>query len=252
MNDSNHGLRGRTLVAVAAFLLLLAGPGQALTTVFGPGGTVGAAVPDSAVLGGLDAFTTFGGPNGSREPLGGTANVGQTLFFANGGFYVGFNSGANPPSDASGLPAAIGNNRGYGVIGTGRSDIVFAAGSTTQLLLQVRGTSSGGSTGGNPNVNPELGPGAAFSDAMATVLIYTELGLELTATVSNTGFETLSIDVAALGGESIRRLSLINQGDASSAIVLGELTAIPEPGTALLTGLGLAGLSRAGRRRRRA
>ena len=55
--------------------LLITSPAWGLTTVFGPGGTIGAAVPDAAVLNGLDAFANFGVDNLAVDLLGGTLNV---------------------------------------------------------------------------------------------------------------------------------------------------------------------------------
>ena len=237
--------RGSRLSGFAfAFLISLFAAESALatTTVFGPGGTIGALVPDSEVLNGIDAFANFGVDNGSSELLSGTPNAGETLFFANTIYYIG-NAGG-PSSDGT---IVSGNNRAYGVIGTGRSDITFLPETVSALTLQARGTINGTSTGGAGSVSPGIGgPGAALADANATLLVYSNLGLEISQSISNAAFETLTVDVSALAGDSIARISLINQGPANSAFVLGELTVVPEPGTALLMGMGLILLASSG------
>ena len=103
--------------AIAASAITTAS-GQSVTTVFGPGGTIGAATPDAEVLGEVARFSQFGGTNGAMDLFGGTANTGEVLFFAFGPAYVG---GAGPassnPLSAQGLEnlgGPVANNRAYG------------------------------------------------------------------------------------------------------------------------------------------
>lgn len=235
------------LVGIAAVVsMLVAGTSAAtgttsVTTIFGPGSTIGAQ-PDASVLGGLEAVANFGGPNLDRDLLGGTPNIGETLFIQSGTYYVG--NAINPTSAGS----TSGNNRAYGFFGTGRSDITFTPGSVVDITLQARGSSGGNPVGPN---SVSLPPGSVLEDADATLLVYTQLGLQLSLELPNSGFQTLAltlgtiIDGQTLLGDSISRISLINEGPANSGIFLGEITAqvVPEPGTALLFGLGLAGLA---------
>lgn len=232
----------------ALLALFMATSAQAgpITTIFGPGGSIGGQ-PDTAVLNGLDAVATFGGANGVTDRLGGTSNVGETLFIQSGSYYVG--NGINPTSNGQ----TTGNNRAYGFFGQGRSDITFAPGQVSDITLQVRG-SSGGNLVGPASVS--LPPGTILQDANAFLLVYTQLGLQLELEVPNAAFQTVNlvlgnvIDGQTLLGDSIRRISLVNEGPIHSGIFLGEITAqvVPEPGAALLIGLGLAGLARTGRR----
>ena len=228
--------------AIVALAITGGAQAQSYTTVFGPNGGVGNAVPDSSVLNGLEAFTTFGGSNGPNDLLGGTANTGEVLFFQIGAFYVG---GAGP---ASGNPLSaqgfnnignVSNNNAYGVLGAGRSDITFDQGTVESLVLQIRGTETGGTTGSSPSNS--FGGVQDLADANATLLIYTDQGLQATiSTIDNSAFQTVSLDVSSLVGDSITRISLINEGPFNSAIVLGELTVgvIPTPGAAAVLGLG--------------
>lgn len=239
-------------VAIAALALSGAAHAQSFTTVFGPNGGVGDAVPDSAVLNGLESFTTFGGANNNIGPQAGSPNTGEVLFFQIGPFYVG---GAGPatsnPLSAQGLSnlgAPVSNNNAYGVLGTGRSDIIFDQGAVESVTLQVRGTADGLTTGSSPNNS--FGGVQDLADASGTVLIWTELGLQATVNnVSLDDFQTLEFDISALAGDSITRISLINDGPFNSGIVLGELTVgvVPSPGAAAVIGLGAFV---AGRRRR--
>lgn len=243
-------------------------PGASFTTVFGqiPGPTPSLAAPgelaadiggfpDVSVLNGLEEFTSFNVQNLSVDLLGGGANVGSVLFFQNGGFYVGGAgpAGANPLTEQGfeNLGGAQVNNRAFGVFGEGRSDIVFDTGVVSEISLQLRGTAEGLSIGPNAALGQSLPEGSALGNADATLLVYTELGLQITQSVSNSSFETLTLNVSALAGESITRLSLVNQGPVNSAIVLGELTAtvVPEPASIALLGLG--GVALLGRRRSR-
>jgi len=231
--------------ALLSLILTTAAGAAPVTTIFGPGGSIGGQ-PDSAVLNGLDSTATFGGNNGVTDLLGGTPNVGETLFIQAGSYYVG--NGINPTSTGG----TSGNNRAYGFFGSGRSDITFQPGTVGDLTLQVRGTSGGNAVGPN---SVSLPPGTTLQDADATLLVYTQLGLQLQLEVPNASFQTLRlvlgsvVDGQTLSGDSIRRISLVNQGPVYSGIFLGEITAqvVPEPGAALLIGLGLAGLARSGR-----
>jgi len=237
-----------TLAAAAATPALA----QSFTTVFGPNTPVGDRLPDAAALNGMDAFTTFGADNRDIDLLGGTPNVGEVLLFQIGSFYVG---GAGPatnnPLSAQGLNnlgGPIVNNRAYGVLGEGRSDIVFDAGVVDSITLQVRGTQAGDTTGSSPNNS--FGGVQDLADANATVLVYTNLGLQATINgIDNTDFQTISLDTGSLAGDSITRISLINQGEFNSAVVLGELTVgvVPTPGAAAVLALG--GLAATRRRR---
>ncbi|MBA4119810.1 MAG: hypothetical protein C0513_03810 [Isosphaera sp.] len=239
---------------IAALTAGAVAQGQSFTTVFGPNGTVGAAVPDAAVLNGLGAFTTFGGINssGGGAAFAGTANAGETLFFQVGPLYVG---GAGPaasnPLSAQGLTnlgGVVSNNHAYGVIGQGRSDITFTSGVVDNVILQVRGTTAGQITGTNP-INSFGGIATELTDAQGTLLVWTELGLEATLQVSNADFQIFTLNAIDFLGDSITRISLVNQGPSNSAIVLGELTVglVPTPGAAGLLALG--GLAAARRRR---
>jgi hypothetical protein len=77
------------------------------------------------------------------------------------------------------------------------------------------------------------------------------LGLQLRLEVPNSGFQELSLTLGGiingqtLAGDCIRGISLINEGPANSGFFLCEITAqvVPEPGTAILMGLGLVGLA---------
>ena len=66
------------------------------------------------------------------------------------------------------------------------------------------------------------------------MLIYSDQGLQLTVeNVSNTGFQGIGLDITnpAFDGDSITRISLINEGPANSIADLGyiEITTVPEP-----------------------
>ncbi|MEM9082968.1 MAG: hypothetical protein AAGB34_05165 [Planctomycetota bacterium] len=213
---------------------------QLFTTVFGSGGTIGAATPDASVLNGLDQFTTFGQQSNGTELFANSTNEGEVLFFQIGALYVG---GAGPatsnPLSSQGftnLGAPVANNRVYGVIGEGRSDIVFEPSAfVTSVTLQTRGTAEGLVTGSNP-IN-SFGGSTTLADADATILIWTNLGVQSSFSASNLDFEETTLDIAALPGDFITRISLINEGPDNSAVLLGELTVnasgIPSPGAAL-------------------
>lgn len=244
----------RLITAISCALTGAMASGQSLTTVFGPGGTVGAATPDAEVLNGLGAFSQFGGANLDTGLLGGAANTGQTLFIQIGPFYVG---GAGPassnPLSAQGLEnlgGVVSNNRAYGLIGSGRSDITFTPGFAEIVTLQVRGSAGGEVTGTNP-ANSFGGTPTTLGTAAGTLLVYTNLGLELTVQVSNADFQVITLDTAAFNGDFITRISLINQGASNSILALGELTVtgglVPTPAGAAV--FGLAGLAAARRRR---
>ena len=213
------------------------------TTVFGPGGDAGLAVPGADILGAISGVATFGETNSGTGAFAGTANAGETLFFQIGGFYVGGAGGAtsNPlsPDGFANTGGTIANNRAYGVIGSGRSDINFVPGLFDEITVQVRGSETGMVTGSNPATSFGGVP-TNLADADGSILIWTELGLEAVLDVSNTGYSTFSINASDLLGDSIVRLSLVNDGPADSVVALGELTlTVPAPGAASLAGLGL-------------
>lgn len=237
-------------IATVGIGALAASASTTFTTVFGPGGDAGLNVPDSSVLNGIDSIATFGAANNNVGPFANSANVGETLFFQIGPLYVG---GAGPassnPLSAQGeanLGGPVSNNRAYGVIGAGRSDITFESGSVTDIFLQARGTADGQTTGTNPGTNFGGVP-TDLVDAAGTLLVWTEFGVEATLQVSNDDFQVFSLSAADFLGDSITRVSIINEGASNSAVLLGELTTIPAPGV-----IGLAGMAAlAGTRRRR-
>lgn len=184
------------------------------------GGTPGEQ-PNDASLNGLEDFTEFGGPNNDSELFASTPNIGEVLFVQNGAYYVG-------------------GNRAYGFAGSGRSDITFTPGIVRAVELQVRGSSSDDTTGPNSITLPGS---TQFQDADVTVLIWSELGLELTLeNIDNDQYQTIELDITnpAFNGDSITRISLINEGPNNSIVDLGLLsvTAVPEPGSLALLGLG--------------
>ncbi|MEM8836307.1 MAG: hypothetical protein AAGD00_10870 [Planctomycetota bacterium] len=244
------GMRVAVASATVGIGALGASAATTFTTVFGPGGDAGLLVPESSVLNGIDSIATFGAANNAVGPLAGSANVGETLFFQVGPLYVG---GAGPassnPLSAQGeanLGGAVANNRAYGVIGEGRSDITFASGSVTDIFLQVRGTADGQTTGTNPGTNFGGVP-TDLADAAGTLLVWTEFGVEATLQVSNDDYQLFSLSAADFLGDSITRVSIINQGPANSVVALGELTTIPAPGA--LGVAALAGVAAVRRRR---
>ena len=225
-----------------------------LSTIF-QGGAIGdtLATDDGAVLNGLADIADFGLTN-----LNGSANEGEVLFFANGTFYVGREptNGDNPLTalGESRLGAITNNNRNYGVLGAGRTDIFFDSGAMLQQLsLQVRGTLDGTNAGGSGAASTvaDFGISAALANADARLQIYSEGGfLEATIEVSNLDFEQIDIDASTFtDGSYISSIALINDGPANSAAFFGEITAVPEPTSALLV-LGAMGSFAAVRRRR--
>lgn len=197
-----------------------------LSTVFSPA-TPGTQPADGNGLSPeLAALTQFGVPNGGStiEEFDGEPNLGSIAFVQSGPYYVE-------------------GNRAYGFAGTGRSDITFTPGTVLAVELEVRGSNSADSAGPSSFTVPG---NAAFDDSDVSLLIWSDLGVQsVTQDISNDGFQTVSLDVSALGfaGESITRISLIN-GSESSAVaanalaLIGRLsvTLVPEPGGALLLG----------------
>lgn len=174
----------------------------------------------------LAAITQFGVPNGGStiEEFDGEPNLGSIAFVQNVPYYVE-------------------GNRAYGFAGTGRSDITFTPGTVLAVELEVRGSNSADSAGPASFTVPG---NAAFDDSDVSLLIWSDLGVQsVTQNISNDNFQTISLDVSALGfaGESITRISLIN-GSESSAVganalaLIGRLsvTPVPEPGGAVLLG----------------
>lgn len=245
-------MQSSAIAALASVAVAAAASAQSFTTVFGPGGTVGAATPDAAVLNGIESVAQFGVDNLDIGLLGGTLNIGQTLFFQVGPLYVGGSGPASSnPLSAEGLlnlGGPVAGNRAYGVIGAGRSDIAFAPGLVDEVVLQIRGTADGQTTGTNPATNFGGVP-TDLADAAGTLLVYTEAGLQATLAVTNDDFQLFSLDAADFIGDSITRVSLVNEGPDNSAVVLGELTVTLIPAPAGAAALGLAGLAAARRRR---
>ena len=235
----------RALSAVILFSVLALSGHTALaaslsfTTIFGPNTTPGAA-PDPSALNGLDAFTQFDG--------------GETLFFQNGQFYVG---GAGPasanPLSAQGLENFGGavqvNNRAFGVAGAGTANINFTPGLIKEVTLQVRGTEEGFAVGPTA-MGTTFDNNTPLENAIGTLLIFTELGLQATGSIENADYAPLTLTPGGtfagqtLNGSSITQIALINEGPQNSAIALGELTVevVPEPSTLLLLGTGLVGV----------
>ncbi|MEO0475069.1 MAG: PEP-CTERM sorting domain-containing protein [Planctomycetota bacterium] len=213
------------IVILAGLLAWQADQAQAQEVTFSTnflGGTPGSQ-PSDASLNGLEDFTQFGGPNSASELFASTPNIGEVLFVQVGPYYVG-------------------GNRAYGFAGEGRSDITFTPGVVRGVELQVRGSSSSDTSGPNSFTIPGSTP---FQDSDVTVLIWSELGLELTVdNVSNDAFQTIALDITnpAFDGDSITRVSLINEGPDNSIVDLGLLTvtAVPEPSSLALLGLGAA------------
>lgn len=244
--------RSAALVAAMGTGLFTAGVVNAhtFTAVFGPGGDAGQLVPDAIVLNGLESIATFGAANNDTGAFANTTNAGETLFFQIGPLYVGGDGpAASNPLSAQGeinLGGPVANNRAYGVIGQGRSDITFTPGSVTSITLQARGTADGLVTGANPATNFGGVP-TDLLEADGTLLIWTEFGVEATLEVGNDDFQTFSLSAADFLGDSVTRISIINEGPADSALILGELTTVPAPGTAGLALL--AGVATLRRRR---
>ena len=198
----------------------------------------------------LESIATFGVANNDNGAFANTPNVGETLFFQIGPLYVGGDGpAASNPLSAQGeinLGGPVANNRAYGVIGQGRSDVTFTPGSVTSITLQARGTADGLVTGSNPATNFGGVPTDLF-DADGSLLIWTEFGVEATLEVGNDDFQTFSLSAADFLGDSITRISMINEGPAGSAIILGELTTVPAPGTVGIAAM--AGVATLRRRR---
>ena len=238
--------------------------------------------PSAAVLNGLEDFTSFNVQNLDDGLLGGGANEGQTIFLQNANFYVGGGQiNPDPPSgpiaqqqiseqgqiNLAGIgiadtdPITEGlqtfNNRIYGVFGEGRSDIVFDAGVVTELNLQAGITVEDFSVGGNTAFGQSLPAGSPLADGNGTLLIYTELGLEATISLADAGGlddaslinQDLFFSVDDFEGNSITRLSIINEGALNSATFLSELTVTTVPEPTALALLSLGGLTLIRRRR---
>ena len=287
-------------------------PNEGLPTTLADPGELAVNVgeaPIAAALNGLEAFTSFSTQNLNEGLLGGTFNQGQNIFLQNANFYVGGgqifpvqngpdapggtpNAGVGPiaqqqisaqgQANLAGLgildtdPTTAGlqtfNNRIFGVVGTGRSDISFTSGVVTSLFLQAGVTSEGLNVGGNPDFGQSLPEGSALSNGDGTLLVFTDLGLQATidledsiGTLGSPDLDAINQDLTiALGdtladgqvinGSSITRLSIINTSSAlNSAAFLSELTvtttaAVPEPSSFVLLGLGCLALLK--RRRR--
>lgn len=229
-------------LATLAFVPIAAAEASSLSTVFGPNSPPGAqpTAANGAISPELEAITQFGGANTGTtvEEFDGTTNLGSIAFVQNGPYYVE-------------------GNRAYGFAGTGRSDITFTPGLVTAVELEVRGSVSTDQSGPNSFTVPGS---TFFDDSNVSLLIWSEIGVQsVTQNISNTGFQTVSLDVGALSflGDSITRISLINGTEsapvgANSLALIGRLsvTAIPEP-TGLLLAMGPLATMLAGRRRRR-
>lgn len=99
------------------------------------------------------------------------------------------------------------------------------------------------------NSRQQLPGGAALADADATLLLYSDQGLELELGIANAPFTEFSFDASDTDGDFITRIGIVNQGPANSAVVLGEISITPEPTSALLAFGPILGLVAARRRR---
>ncbi|MEM9252235.1 MAG: PEP-CTERM sorting domain-containing protein [Planctomycetota bacterium] len=195
----------------------------------------GQPAPDGTDLDAILGFTDFNANNLGSEPapFDNTPNIGEIIFIQNGPYYVS-------------------SNRSFGFAGPGRSDITFTPGVVTALTLDVRGSQDGDLVGPTAP-NTTLPNGTELADSDLTVLIWSELGIEFSfSPIDNSGFQELSVDVSNLAflGESITRVSLINQGPSNSLADIGRLSVnvVPEPASAAMIAAGLTLLAR--RRRR--
>ncbi|MEM9187441.1 MAG: hypothetical protein AAGB00_13195 [Planctomycetota bacterium] len=218
-------LRQAVLPLAALGFCLAAGavsatPTFEFSTVFGPSTPVGAqpSAANGALPDVLDAITNFGVANQGNQPaeFDGTPNLGGLAFVQNGPYYVQ-------------------GNRAYGFAGPGRSDITFEPGTVEAVELLVRGSNSGDSSGGLSQTVP---PNTAFDDSNVTVLVWSNLGIELEVNgIDNDAFQTIALDIGSIQGDSITRVSLINGTEAASVgpsalALIGQLTVttnVPEP-----------------------
>jgi len=189
----------------------------------------------------MDTFTQFNG--------------GKILFFQNGNFYVG---GAGPaagdPLSSAQVLANLGgpqvNNRSFGVAGPDAANIFFTSGIVQEVILQVSGTTDAFSIG--PTAAGTTFPnGTALGEAFGVLQVFTDLGLQATGPIANTGYMPLTLasegtfNSQAINGGSITQHSRINARTANSAVTDGELTVavVPKPSTVLLFGSGLVGFA---------
>ena len=113
------------------------------------------------------------------------------------------------------------------------------------------------SVGGNTAFGQSLPAGSPLADGNGTLLIYTELGLEATINLADAGGlddaslinQDLFFSVDDFEGNSITRLSIINEGALNSATFLSELTVTTVPEPTALALLSLGGLTLIRRRR---
>ena len=220
------------VVAATMTLTTCAFATTTLSTNFGSGGATGVGTTPTAptqIPTALNDIINFNVANSgvTVEEFDGTPNLGGQAFVNSGPFYVS-------------------GNRSYGFAGTGRSDITFDPNTVQSVTLQVRG-SDGQTSGGNSITIPGS---TTFDESNVSLLIWSDVGVQSEVlNISNTGFQTISLDVATVAGDFISRISLINGTEANpvganSIAFIGQLSVelIPEPTTVMLGLCSIAGV----------